>query len=281
VSAPLTPPALASERAEPGAGTGLAQDGPAAPVAAEPITPGAERPAEPARVSGLDRLTSLFEVVLCSGFPTQLFLTLVLYVSGLSPVRPGGGLSLPFVVALSLADTVLLTALVVLLLRARRESPSRVLLGQRRVARETAIGLLLVPAVLGAAAGLGWAFEHYAPWLHNVPENPLAGLMRTPMDFVVVGAVAVIAGGLREELQRAFVLHRFDQHLGGGMIGLLVFSVVFGAGHFVQGYDVMIITGLLGMAWGALYLWRRSMVAPLVCHAAFNLVEVAVFGAMQ
>jgi membrane protease YdiL (CAAX protease family) len=33
--------------------------------------------------------------------------------------------------------------------------------------------------------------------------------------------------------------------------------------------------------WGATYLWRRSVVAPIVCHALFNLTEVAYYGSLQ
>lgn len=228
--------------------------------------------------SGLDRLVSLAEVALCSGLPTQVLVTLVLLVAGMQPTTARGDLSLAYVTTLSLADTILLVGLVMLLLRRRGESPARVMLGRRRWPREAALGLALVPVVFGAVAGLVWLVQHQAPWLHNVPDNPLASLLRSPLDYVVVGAVAVVAGGLREEIQRAFVLHRFEQHLGGGLVGLIVFSAWFGLGHFVQGYDVILITGLLGVAWGALYFWRRSVVAAVVCHSLFNLLEVAAYG---
>jgi membrane protease YdiL (CAAX protease family) len=88
--------------------------------------------------------------------------------------------------------------------------------------------------------------------------------------------VAVVAGGLREEVQRAFILHRFEQYLGGAMVGLVVFSVAFGLGHLIQGQDAAIATGLLGAFWGIVYLKRRSIVAPVICHALFNLTEVVI-----
>ena len=40
----------------------------------------------------------------------------------------------------------------------------------------------------------------------------------------------------------------------------------------------MIITALLGTLWGVVYLARRSVVAPMVSHASFNLIEVIGFG---
>jgi membrane protease YdiL (CAAX protease family) len=86
----------------------------------------------------------------------------------------------------------------------------------------------------------------------------------------------VIAGGVREELQRAFLLHRFEQRLGGGGIGLVVTSLAFGLGHTLQGWDAAVTTAVLGACWGALYLARRSVVATVTSHALFNLAQVSV-----
>ena len=87
-------------------------------------------------------------------------------------------------------------------------------------------------------------------------------------------ARVVVAGGIREEMQRAFVLHRFRVWLGGTTVGIVVSSVAFGAGHLLQGDDAALATGLLGVFWGLLYVRRRSVVAPVVSHAGFNLLEV-------
>jgi membrane protease YdiL (CAAX protease family) len=51
---------------------------------------------------------------------------------------------------------------------------------------------------------------------------------------------------------------------------------MFGLGHIEQGADVAIATAALGLFWGVLYLARRSIVAPAVSHAGFNLLQVVV-----
>jgi membrane protease YdiL (CAAX protease family) len=113
-----------------------------------------------------------------------------------------------------------------------------------------------------------------APWLHNVPTNPLEQMAGTAGGAALLAIVAILAGGVREELQRAFLLRRFERHLGGAAAGVVVLSVAFGLGHSVQGWDAVITTGLLGAFWAVLYLRRRSAVAPLVSHAGFNALEV-------
>jgi membrane protease YdiL (CAAX protease family) len=75
-------------------------------------------------------------------------------------------------------------------------------------------------------------------------------------------------------VQRAFLLRRFERWLGGARVGIVVTSVVFGAGHFIQGADAAVATGLLGAFWGVVYLRRRSIGATVVSHAGFNLVQI-------
>ena len=222
------------------------------------------------------RLIAIAECLLCSSLPTQLLLQGAIIQTGLvSPTDAAGALSLPFVVTVELADTALLIVLMVLLTRAHGETASGLWLGRRPKAREVALGLALVPAVFVLVAVLLNAFQQYAPWLHNVAENPLEELADGGvLNAVLFGLVAIFAGGVREELQRAFLLRRFERHLGGPTVGVVVLSVAFGAGHFIQGWDAMIVTGTLGAFWSVLYLRRRSSIAPIVSHAGFNSIEV-------
>ena len=222
----------------------------------------------------MDRFVALAEVILCSGFPTQIILVLMLTGAGLQPFGTTGDLSLAYIITLSLVDAALVIGLVLGLLYLHGQSARSLFLGWRPPNRETLLGLLLVPAAI-ALVVIGLAsIQRYAPWLRNVPENPLEALIRTPQDAVIFASVVVVAGGLREELQRAFILDRFERHLGGGVLGLVLFSIAFGAGHTLQGWDAAIMTGVLGLFWGALYLVRRSVVAPVVCHSGFNLAEI-------
>ena len=216
------------------------------------------------------------EVVLCSGFPTQLTLVVLLGMLGAGPTDGSGDLSLAYVVTLSLVDAAVILALVWMLMRARGEHPVAAMVGRRPIRSELLLGLALVPAALLVVAAAFAVLSRVAPDLRNVPENPLEALITTPAAAITFAGVAIVAGGLREEVQRAFILRRFEQHLGGAAVGLVVFSVAFGLGHLVQGRDAAVITGLLGALWGVLYLVRGSMVAPFACHAGFNATEVLI-----
>jgi uncharacterized protein len=220
------------------------------------------------------RLVALFEVILCSDYPTQLALAATLNVAGFSPLDASGRLSLGYIVTLSLVDTVLLIGLIVLFLRAHGERLSDVMLGARPIAGEVRLGAQLTVAaiVLGVAVLTG--IQALVPGLHNVARNPLQDLISGPRNAAIFAVVVVVAGGVREEIQRAFILHRFEVWLGGGTVGLVVGSIAFGAGHVVQGFDAALATGLLGVFWGIVYLRRRSVIAPIVSHSGFNLLEL-------
>ena len=212
-------------------------------------------------------------MLLCSDFLTQFALAGTLNAFGYK-AQVNGHLRTSYVVVLSLADAVLLVLLILLMLYAHGEKPRDVFLGRRPVVPEVVFGVPLILVALGIALTVLLVVRRFVPSLHTVPENPLQDLLRSPRDAWLFALVVLVAGGLREEIQRAFLLHRFEVWLGGPIVGLTVTSVGFGAGHLLQGVDASITTGLLGAFWGYVYLRRRSAAAPIVSHSGFDLVQV-------
>ncbi len=197
-------------------------------------------------------LVALTQIVLCSGLPTQLVLLFVLSALGVQAPSTTKDWSLSYVAIVLLADSVLVLALILLFLRWSGERPRQIFLGKRSVAWEWSVGIALVPLAFAVIAAIN----------------------------VVFTSLSILAGGVREEMQRAFALHRFTQ-IGIPYTGLLVFSVIFGLGHIVQGWDAAIMTGSLGALWGYVYLRRGSIVAPAVCHGAFDAIQVIAFGLLR
>jgi membrane protease YdiL (CAAX protease family) len=226
-----------------------------------------------ARPTRYERLTALLEVAICSGFPTQLALGAVLILSGLVPT--GGTLTLSYLVAVSLLDTLALAGLMLFFITVRGEQPREFFLGSRPIRGEILAGLPLGLIALGIAGVALTLLHEFAPWLRTYERNPLQDIIRTTGDTLLFGVAVVLAGGIREEIQRAFLLRRFEQFLGGTTTGVVVTSIAFGAGHFVQGSDAMVATALLGAFWSIIYVRRRSIVAPVVSHSFFNLAQLA------
>jgi membrane protease YdiL (CAAX protease family) len=220
------------------------------------------------------RFIAIIEILLCSSVPTQLAIGAVLRLAGVTSVDAEGHLSFAFVFILSLADTLLVIGLMVVFMRVHGEQSRRLWIGDRPFTREAAIGLLTVPIIFVAVGLLLNALRLVAPWLHNVQSNPLEQLAGSPAQAAMFAFIAIVAGGVREELQRAFMLHRFEQYLGGAAVGVVVTSIGFGFLHGVQGRDAMVTTGALGAFWAIVYLRRRNSIAPIVSHAGFNSLEI-------
>jgi CAAX protease family protein len=233
-------------------------------------------PPEPVRAPSTlaHRIVALLEVLICSDFPTQLAIGATFNAVGYSPFGPGGHLRVGYIVTLSLLDTVALVGLVLLFLYAHGERPREIFLGWRPIRSEIAYGIPLVLVAIGLGVGVLALILRFVPSLRTVAHNPLQELLRSPRDASLFAFVVIVAGGVREEIQRAFLLHRFRVWLGGGVIGLIVTSAAFGAGHALQGADAVIATALLGAFWGFIYLRRGSVVAPMVSHAGFDLLQI-------
>jgi membrane protease YdiL (CAAX protease family) len=252
------------------------QPGPLPSSALEPVALAAPDPS-PAR----DRVSALLEVMLCSGYPTQLSLVLIMTSMGLTTRTSAGGLAPSFVFILSLVDAVLVVSLVCFFITAHGESVRQVLIGDRPIVREALVGVMLIPAVFVIVVLVLGLVLSLAPKLHNVPLNPLAAMVQTRMDAIIFSLVVMVAGGVREEVQRGFIVHRFDQRLGGAAFGVAAYSVAFGLGHLEQGWDAALATGMLGAIWGSVYVARRSIVAPMVSHAGFNLLQLIKFVSLR
>lgn len=182
-----------------------------------------------------------------------------------------------FVVTVSLVDTVVVLGLVVVFLLAHGERPRDIFFGSRQIPREAVIGIWLTPVALVIAGAVLLTSQRLAPWMHTVERNPLQDTLESPRDAWLFALVVIFAGGIREEIQRAFILHRFSIWLGGTAVGLVITSIAFGAGHLMQGVDAALAIGLLGLLWGIVYVRRGSAVAPAVSHSAFDLLQIAQF----
>jgi CAAX protease family protein len=244
------------------------------PVAADPIPapiPGPEADTGPVN---LPRWMAALQVFLVCGVPTQLLIFAALIVGTNVPIFEGTQPTFEFFAISSLLDTAAIALLIKLFLSLAGETSREVFLGRKPVRGEILKGLLLLPVVFPGVIGIVLLLRTIAPGLHNVAESPLEAFLRSPVEAGIFLFVAVLAGGVREELQRAFILHRFEQRLGGMRVGLVVFTLTFGLLHVYEGFDVAVAIGALGLVWGILYMRRRSAVMGMVNHAGFNAVQV-------
>jgi membrane protease YdiL (CAAX protease family) len=229
------------------------------------------------RVLPLPRWLAIVQAIAICGVPTQLMVVVALWFTTDLVQVDGAGvkMSLELMATVMLLDTALIALLIRLFLEMSAENSRDVFIGTRPVFGEMWRGLALVPVAFAGVTAIVIGIRAIAPSLHTVDVSPIEQYMRNPLDASIFLVVVVLGGGVREELQRAFILHRFEQCLGGIRVGLVVFSLLFGILHYDQGWDVAIAIGSLGLAWGLLYIKRRSAVLGMTNHAGFNALQVA------
>ena len=222
----------------------------------------------PPRDRWLDRIQALLEVLLVSGLVSSLFAAIPFSIGK----RPDALLQNARMVAgFILVEAVITLLFLFVLLRAHRETLADFGLSSRRWASHTMVGLAVIPGLFATNIVIAEIFRRYFP-AYYIDRNPLIDLIKTPSDLALFLFSALLAGGIKEELQRAFILTRFRQHLGGAWLGLALWSVAFAAGHYLQGAQGVVVAGILGAIFGVLYLARNSIVAPIVSHAAYDAI---------
>ena len=142
--------------------------------------------------------------------------------------------------------------------------------------KESLAGVAVVPLLFGAVVLVRLLFQIWLPQ-HLSESNPLLEMIQDETDLGLLLFSSIFVGGIKEEIQRAFILVHFRNHLGGTVPGLILWSVFFGAGHSFQGVDFAVAAGVLGLLFGLLYLWRKHLAAPIVAHALYDVVTLLVF----
>ena len=104
------------------------------------------------------------------------------------------------------------------------------------------------------------------------PASSAASVMsffKQPRNLLVWLPIGIFGGGLVEEMERIFVITRFEQWLGrpGLVLGLVLSSAMFGFGHLYQGLAAALSTACSGLVFALVFLRRRSAIEPVVAHA--------------
>ena len=142
----------------------------------------------------------------------------------------------------------------------------------RTIAMGIVIGVvfkLLLKAVVMPLLGAPAINTHYSYLTHNPAAVP-----------GVLFAIIVGAGFGEETLFRGYLFERFGKLFGESraamVITIVLTSILFGLAHFpdqrIAGVEQAALTGLL---FGTIYARTRQLWIPMIAHAAFDLVAVA------
>jgi membrane protease YdiL (CAAX protease family) len=182
------------------------------------------------------------------------------------------------VIDIVIRKTIIL-GLILLLLRAGQESLRTLGFLPRRLGPAIARGVAYGAGVfIVLNVGLSSILASMMPADDAGVAGSLTAFFRDPAHLLVWIPVGVIAGGVVEEVERAFVLTRFERWAGkpGLYAGLVLSSVMFGVAHLYQSRSSALSAAVSGLVFGLIYLRKRSGVEAAACHAFADVLGVVV-----
>jgi len=131
----------------------------------------------------------------------------------------------------------------------------------RDVARDVLIALTAWAVWTGAEALL-------APILGMDTAKSIDSLLpRGPLEVSVWVLLSITAGFCEEAIFRGYLQKQFQAITGSAALAILIQGVIFGISHGYQGLRNVIVISILGISFGALALWRRSIKPGMILHA--------------
>jgi membrane protease YdiL (CAAX protease family) len=179
-------------------------------------------------------------------------------------VRPGG-LSFDFVAVSTMVRDLALVSLILYFLW--RNGETRESLGwtfkNRQVDLVLGLGLFL-PFLVGAnfldraLQGMGF----------SAPATPLPALFQVegPAEVLLALVLVAVVAWAEETIFRGYLMLRFQGLNLTPIARAVLSSAIFALGHGYEGSSGVATVAAMGLAFALVYLWRGSLVAPMVMH---------------
>lgn len=95
-----------------------------------------------------------------------------------------------------------------------------------------------------------------------------------PADLLLAVILVAVVAVSEEIIFRGYLLLRLS-HLTRGLGGAALLSAaIFSIGHGYEGVAGVLTVGVTGFALALIYLWRRSLVAPIVIHFLLDFMAI-------
>jgi membrane protease YdiL (CAAX protease family) len=135
------------------------------------------------------------------------------------------------------------------------------------------IGALLFAPIFMGTAALDDALQSIG---FSGPVNPEPSFLQVHgLGEALVGLVLVVVVALSEEtIFRGYLILRLRSFTAGVAPAIILSSVIFSLGHGYEGASGMVTVGTMGAVLAIIYVWRKSLVAPMVIHFLQDFVSI-------
>jgi len=169
---------------------------------------------------------------------------------------------------------VALVALVLYFLWRNGERRTTIGWSTRHAAREVVLGAALFP-LAALVAGVVVASFH-ALGLSTLSRPPHALSPRGPAETALAVVLVAIVAVSEETIFRGYLLVRLRELGRSTPLAVALSTAIFTLGHGYEGAAGMLGVATLGVAFALVYLWRKSLIAPITMHFCQDFIAIAI-----
>lgn len=102
----------------------------------------------------------------------------------------------------------------------------------------------------------------------SVPATPLpfSAATKSLLEILLAFVLVVIVAWAEETIFRGYLILRFRTITASPLSAVFLSSFIFSLGHGYEGSAGVVTVGFMGFVFGLVYLWRKSLVAPMTIH---------------
>lgn len=105
--------------------------------------------------------------------------------------------------------------------------------------------------------------------------------VRGPTQLVIAFIMVIVVAVVEETIFRGYLILRLQAVTGRTSAAVVLASLIFSLGHGYQGTAGAITVFILGVILALIYLWRQSLIAPVVIHFLTDLTSIVLPALLQ
>ena len=166
-----------------------------------------------------------------------------------------------------------LVSLILFFIWHNRESADRIGWTFKNSWRDVVLGIALFVPVFFAAGLLEQVLRAVGL---SAPSMRLPSFLvaRGLAEYLLALVLVVIVAIAEETIFRGYLILRFNAITANPVAAVLLSAAIFSIGHGYEGSAGIITVGVIGAIFATVYLWRQSLVAPIVMHFLQNFIGI-------
>lgn len=97
---------------------------------------------------------------------------------------------------------------------------------------------------------------------------------KSAAEFALAFVLVIVVAISEEIIFRGYMILRFNEVTLNTTAAVLLSSVIFSLGHGYEGSAGVVTVGVMGLVFALVYLWRKSLVAPIVMHFLQDFISI-------